>query len=115
MVQYFSQPECTIVELGPSYDSLDVDALDEAGSVLLTQAAIAEPPRLIIDLSQTAFVGSTFIELLVRTWKLLGQRGGRMALCGLHPFCIDVFRVTRLETLWDVYATRNDAVRAITA
>ena len=113
MVQSISRQTYTIVELGVSYDSLDIDALDEAGGVLLTQAATADPPRVVVDLFQTRFIGSTFLELLVRTWKHLHQRGGVMAVCGLHPLCAEVFHVTRLETLWHSYPTRDDAVKAL--
>jgi len=113
MARAILQQACTIVELDSRYDSLDVAALDEVGSVLLTQAAAAEPPRIVVDFSKTSLIGSTFLELLVRTWKRLSERGGRMALCGLNPFCADVFRVTRLETLWRSYPTREEAVKAL--
>jgi anti-sigma B factor antagonist len=113
MARLISQPKCTIIELGTSYDSLDVDSLDAVGGLLLTQAATAEPPRIIVDFSQTTFIGSTFIELLVRAWRRVSQRGGTLATCGLHPFCAEVLRVTRLETLWPSYATREEAVQAI--
>jgi stage II sporulation protein AA (anti-sigma F factor antagonist) len=113
MVRTIVQQECTVVELGPTYDSLDSEALDEVGSVLLTQASAAEPPRLVVDFSQTSLIGSTFLELLVRAWKRLSERGGAMALCGLQPFCAEVFRVTRLETLWHCCPTRDEAVTAL--
>ena len=113
MVELIHQPGCTVIELGASYDSLDLDSLDEVGGMLLTQAATAEPPRLVLDMSQTGFIGSTFIELLVRTWKRLTERGGTMVLCGLQPFCADVLRVTRLETLWRAYPNREKAVDAV--
>jgi anti-sigma B factor antagonist len=106
------QSHCTVVELGARYDSLDLDALNDAGSLLLTQAVSADPPRLVIDMSQTSFIGSTFIELLIRTWRRLNQRNGSMVLCGLQPFCAEILRVTRLETLWSCYPTRNEAVQA---
>jgi anti-anti-sigma factor len=112
MVRTTVQQGCTVVELGPSYDSLDTDALDEVGSVLLTQATAAEPPRIVVDFSQTSLIGSTFLELLVRAWKRLSERGGTMALCGLQPFCAEVFRLTRLETLWHCSATRDEAIEA---
>ena len=113
MAEVIHQPGCTVIELGASYDSLDLDSLDEVGGMLLTQAATAEPPRLVLDMSQTGFIGSTFIELLVRTWKRLTERGGTMVLCGLQPFCAEVFRVTRLETLWHCCPTRAEAVTAL--
>ena len=68
----------TIIETGPSYSSLDYGALEGLGEVLLSEAAYADPPRLILDMSQTTFVSSSFIELLVRAWKRIKQRQGVM-------------------------------------
>jgi len=103
----------TVIEFGPSYDSLNETALTETGGVLLGEAVHAEPPRLLLDLSGTRFIGSRFIELLVRAWKRLKQRGGTMALCGLQPFCSDVLHSTKLDTVWDCYPTRADGVTAL--
>lgn len=111
MSEFVCQRYCTVIELGKSYDSLDLDALNEIGSVLLTHARDAEPPRLVLDMSQTGFIGSTFIELLVRTWKRLRERGGTLSLCELQPFCQEVLRVTHLETIWPCYPTRDEAIR----
>ena len=103
----------TVIELGPSYDSLNEAALAESGGVLLGEAVHAEPPRLLLDLSGTQFIGSRFIELLVRTWKRLRERGGTMALCGVQPFCSEVLHTTKLDTLWNSYPTRADGVTAL--
>lgn len=103
----------TVIELGPSYDSLNEAALAESGGVLLGEAVHAEPPRLLLDLSGTQFIGSRFIELLVRTWKRLRERGGTMALCGVQPFCGEVLHTTKLDTLWNSYPTRADGVTAL--
>ena len=105
--------DVTIIELGPSYDSLDEAALTETGGVLLGEAVHAEPPTLLLDLSGTRFIGSRFIELLVQAWKRLGQRGGVMALCGVQPFCSEVLHTTKLDTLWRSYVTRDEGVAAL--
>jgi len=102
-----------VIEFGASYASLNDDALEEAGGLLLTEAVHVQPPRLVLDLSQTDLIGSTFIELLVRAWKRLRERGGTMVFCGLHPFCVEVLEVTRLTTLWDIYPTRAEAVESL--
>jgi anti-sigma B factor antagonist len=112
IIQLSQQQGVTIIRLGSSYDSLDMDALDELGSVLLTTAATVDPPKIVIDASQTSFIGSTFIEILVRAWKRLGERGGSMVLCGVQPFCAEVMRVTRLDTLWPTRATLEEAIAA---
>jgi len=87
--------------------------LAESGKVLLAEAVRAEPPRLLLDLSGTELIGSRFVELLVQTWKRLRQRGGIMALCGVQPFCSEVLRTTKLDTLWNSYPTRDDGVAAL--
>jgi anti-anti-sigma factor len=107
-------PEATILELGPSYESLDQAALLEFGGLVLSEAIHCEPPRLILDLSQTTYIGSSFIEVLVRAWKRLRQRNGNLVLCGLQPFCAEVLRISRLDSLWPICATREDALTRLT-
>ncbi len=113
MSRSFRKRDVTIIEFGPSYDSLDDETLEEAGGFLLTEAVCADPPRMILDLSHTRFIGSSFIELLVRAWKRLKERGGTMALCGVQPFCAEVLEITRLTTLWKIYATQAEALDAV--
>jgi anti-sigma B factor antagonist len=108
------QSDVTVVQLGPNYDSLNDEALAEFGEALLAEATHAEPPRLVVDLSPTDYIGSSFLELLVRAWKRIKERDGVMALCGVRPFCAEVLQVTRLSTLWAVHATPEEAVAALT-
>lgn len=103
----------TIVEFGPRYESLDDGALTEVGGILLGEAYHAAPPWVLLDLSQTSFIGSRFIELMVRAWKRLQDRGGKMAICGLQPFCAEVLRTTKLDTIWSITATREEGILAL--
>jgi anti-anti-sigma factor len=113
MSDLIREQDVTILQLDASYASLDDVSLEKLGEVLLSEATYAEPPRLLLDLSRTQFIGSRFIELLVRAWKRLKMRGGSMALCGVQPFCAEVLRVARLDTLWTSYATRGEAIVAL--
>ncbi|HUT11461.1 MAG TPA: STAS domain-containing protein [Thermoguttaceae bacterium] len=112
MIRLIRQSDVTIIELGPSYESLDDETLEEIGGLLLTKATVADPPRVVLDLSKTTYLGSTFIELLVRAWKRLRERGGTLALCGLQPYCQEVLRISRLDTLFEILPTRDQAVVA---
>jgi len=113
MIRISRQQDVTVVELGPSYQSLDAGVLQDVTGVLLTEATRADPPRMVLDLSATSYLGSAFIELLVRAWKRLTERGGTMVLCGLRPYCAEVLRVTRLDHLWKTFPTRDQAVAAL--
>jgi len=115
MVRVIQEHDVTTICTGPSYAGLETQALQELGEVLLSEAAYADPPRLVIDMSETKFVGSSFIELLVRAWKRIQGRHGMMALCAVQPFCREVFGVSRLDTIWPIYANREEAVRALAA
>jgi len=112
MIEVTRQRGVTLVVLGESYSSLDESTLDEAGGVLLSTAAAVDPPRLVLDMSSTDYIGSAFIELLVRAWKRLTERGGTMAVCGLRPFCAEVLRVSRVDSLWETFPTANEALLA---
>jgi len=114
MSRCFREQDVTVIEFGPSYDSLDEDTLDEIGGLLLTEAVNANPPKLVLDMSQTSLIGSTFIELMVRAWKRLKERGGTMVLCGVHPFCAEVLEITQLTRLWNMYSTRAEAINVLT-
>jgi len=112
MIEVTQQQGVTLVELGRSYSSLDERTLDEVGGVLLSTATTVDPPRLVLEMSATEHIGSAFIELLVRVWKRLTERGGTMAVCGLRPFCAEVLRVSRVDSLWETYPTSDEALQA---
>ncbi len=112
MIEVSRQHDVSVIELGPSYESLDACLLEDVGGVLLGEASRADPPRMVLDMTGTRYVGSAFIELLVRAWKRLTERGGTMVLCGVQPLCAEVLRVTGLNRLWKALPTRDQAVVA---
>lgn len=105
----------TVVAITPGERSLDAGSIEPFAQTLLETVAHADPPLVVLDLSQAVFLGSAFIEALFRGWKKLEERGGKIALCGLSPICAEVFRVTKLDTLWKLYPTRGEAVASLSA
>ena len=104
----------TVVQLGPDYDSLGDSRLDELNDVLLKCAQTADPPKVVIDLSHTAFFGSSFLEVLLQMWKILSEReGNAFALSGLNDNCAEVLHVTQLDSLWKVFDTQHEAIEAL--
>jgi anti-anti-sigma factor len=103
----------TVITLGPAYKVLDEHTLDLGLAQSLVELADdADPPLVVLDLSNTQFFGSSFIEVLFRLWtRLQARSGGRFAICGLTPHCVDVLKITHLDTLWQLTPTREQAVR----
>jgi anti-anti-sigma factor len=104
-----------VVKLGPGCRMIDETVLDGGLSELLLEIADeADPPRVVLDLSQTTFFGSSFIELLFRMRNRLHSKArGGFAICGVTPYCQEVLKIAHLDSLWQLYATRESAVSAL--
>lgn len=107
------QQQVTVIVLDPAYDSLDDKAVDRCSATLLEQAATINPPLMVLDFGNTKFLGSRFIEVVVRVWKRICERRGQMVLCNLDPFCAEVLERTNLNRLWKFYPSRKSAVDAL--
>lgn len=106
----------TVVALGTEFVNLDEHRLDGIRESLLDVSQSAEPPLLVLDLSQTKFFGSSFIEVLFRLWnRISARKGGEFAISGLTPYCAEVLAITHLDTLWRTFPNRAEAVRALVA
>lgn len=113
MTQISRQSDVTILDLGESYDSLDTERIERLTRMLREQAEGADPPRLLLDLSRTRFIGSSFLEAVMLAWKQVRARSGILALCGLTPLCREVFEAAQLDSIWTLYPTRAEAVEAL--
>ena len=104
----------TIVALGPEYDSLDGEILDSVRELLLAAVDAADPPRLVVDLSHTKFMGSSFIQVLFAAWEALKRKGqAKLALAGMTNYCEEVIQITHLNQVWPLFADSQLAVKAL--
>lgn len=99
--------------LGRSYGSLPEDSLQRLGERLLACVHENPHPRMVLDFSRTEYINSSFIEAVFRAWKRAKEKGGQMAFCCLNPFCGEVLRVTKLDRVWAIFPTREEALAAV--
>lgn len=69
-------------------------------------------PKLVLDLQRVAFVSSAALGMLVRFRKRRGEQGLSLKLCGLSDAVDETFRITGLNTLFEVYKTQEDALKS---
>ncbi|WP_420585977.1 STAS domain-containing protein [Ruegeria sp.] len=67
--------------------------------------------RVVLDLSGVEFIDSSGLGAIVASMKQLGN-GRRLDLAGLHPFVEKVFRLTRMDTVFKLYPTLDEALSA---
>ena len=69
--------------------------------------------NVVVDFSKIDYCGSTARGFFTTLFKKTRYRGGEMAFCNVSPGEREVLRVTRLDTLWPICDTLEDAMEAV--
>jgi anti-anti-sigma factor len=72
-----------------------------------------EIKHAVVDLGQIAYFGSTMLEWMVTIWKTMKAKGGNFAVCSLSEVGNEILTVARLNTVWSIARTREDAINAV--
>lgn len=107
-----SEGPVQVVELRlPS--QLDSEDFDRANDALLSLFDEKPEGRWVLDLSELEYAGSSALGLMVNIRQKVKQAGGKLALCGLSPRLLGIFRTCCLERLFLIKSLRADAVRTM--
>jgi anti-sigma B factor antagonist len=68
---------------------------------------------LVLDLTPTEFIDSTGLSVLLNGLRRVTRQRGRMVLVCSNPTVLRLFEITRLDTTFDIRATRDEAVQAV--
>ena len=96
-------------------DLLDKKILDEAAiaqiaSELLALAGQADTPRLVVDFANVTHMSSGALGMLITLLKRMREKDGQLRLCNINPSIYEVFAITRLNEVFNICKTREDAV-----
>jgi anti-sigma B factor antagonist len=90
------------------------DVKDELGG-LLEVIESGDVRTLIFDFEKIEYCGSCMLEAMRRLWKSLPKANGRLFVCGINSVIRDILHVTRFDTLWSIFDTREEALKAAEA
>lgn len=101
--------------LTPTSDlsELDFSLLNDSTELALERWKAEGKRNLIIDFRNTTYFGSTALGLFTRFWKRTCQANGKMAFCNLNENEREVLSVTRMDSLWPIVDTLEDAKRVV--
>jgi len=71
-----------------------------------------KPQKAVINLSGVAYVDSSGLATLVEAHQKIKNAGGKLKLAGLSPKVKSLFEMTKLEKLFEIYATEDDALKS---
>ena len=67
--------------------------------------------RLVLDLSEVTFIDSSGLGALIGSLKAIGE-DGELALCGARDTVANMFKLTRMNKVFRMFSTPDDAVAA---
>jgi anti-anti-sigma factor len=69
--------------------------------------------NVVLDFHRTDYYGSTALGFFVKLWKRVREHGGRMAFCGVSDHEREILKITRLDGLWPICSSREEALQAV--
>jgi anti-sigma B factor antagonist len=66
--------------------------------------------NLLLDFGAVRYMSSAALGKLISLKKKLGHVNGRMKLCSIQPELLEVFRITRLDTVFEIYKDARSAL-----
>ena len=100
---------------GAAVAAVPVEELDasNAGDFKRDIAPVLEAnTKLVLDLSRLRFVDSSGLGAFISCLRKLNAKGGDLKLCGMSKQVRAVFELVRMHRIFDIYGTKEEAVRA---
>ena len=66
--------------------------------------------RFVVDFSTTGYIDSSGLGVLVSVSKKIREAGGELRLCGLNEDLRMLFELTKLDTLFSIAETKDEAL-----
>lgn len=70
--------------------------------------------RIVIDLSNLEYVDSTGLGCLFGIYKRINENGGKIAMICFGPQLLEVFKMTSMDTVFNIVPTLAEAVDFVT-
>jgi anti-sigma B factor antagonist len=97
-----------VISLGGEIDLYTAPELKQR----LVDAVQAGARMIVIDLTETTFIDSTTLGVLVGAVKRLREKGGELSLVCRDQNIIKIFEITGLDHVFAIHASREKALAA---
>jgi anti-sigma B factor antagonist len=91
-------------------EEIDIQVLQESIISIIDQA---EKMNLILDFRNVRLLSSAVLGLLIRISKKIYEEGGELRLCNISPKIHEIFKITRLTKIFDIYPDVESATESL--
>jgi anti-sigma B factor antagonist len=88
-------------------EEADVRAIEQSLLAVIEQG---EKLNLVLNFVNVKFLSSAVLGLLIKLSRRIYERDGLLALCGINPKIYEIFKITRLTKVFEIYKDVDAAV-----
>lgn len=93
---------------GPRFRMEEDDAIRQE----LLELVAGDQHRIVLDFEEVEFVDSSFLGLLIIVLKRVTASGGDLRICCLREQLRGIFNLMRLDRLFDIYDSQEEAIQS---
>jgi anti-anti-sigma factor len=101
--------DVTIVFMVPRFDAYTANDIETELRELIVKGA----KKLVCDFSQTDYVASAGLRVLLSTAKNLQKSGGQICIVSMKPFVREVFEISGFNQIFKIYASSKEALQTL--
>jgi len=69
--------------------------------------------NVVVDFHRTDYFGTTVLGYCLKLWRQVRNRGGHMAFCNVSDHEREILQCTKLDSLWAICGSREEALQAV--
>ena len=92
--------------------NIALDGVNEAKEFLKPHVESDEIKGIVINFEKVNFIDSSGIGLIVSVFKTMQERSGSFAITNLSKKNEEIFTITRLNKILNIYPTEGEAISA---
>lgn len=104
------QDETMILSPTKNLSELELSFLDHEIRGVMRELDQSDCRNVVLDFNNTDYYGSTALGFFLVLWKRVRANDGQMAFCHVSTHEREVLRLTKLDHLWPICATRQEAL-----
>ena len=93
--------------------NITLDGVNEAKTYLKPHLESSEVTGLVINFEKVNFIDSSGIGLIVSIFKTMQQKNGKFALTNLSKKNEEIFGITRLNKILDIFPSEAEALSSL--
>ena len=101
--------DVAVVQIIPPHITGVLDT-EELGRELYDLLDRQNQTKFVLDLSLVEFLSSAVFGKLIRLNAKMKARGGMLRLCGVQPPVLEVLRLCKLDSIFDIRQDEGDAL-----